>query len=156
MNAKDLRVVKNLFGHIPSIFTATMPKTNLKTDIESNSTIIEFCKKLDLTTEGNEVKIDLPDGYVCNPTALGSAACVGVFSYDSETSPWDANATVELSTVEAQGGNVVSNSDEISHGMMTTKGLVPFCKSYIKAKVTSAAVGTKPSLMLFGTIYCYK
>ena len=125
-------------------------------DIDDNCLIINVCRRLDLSAVNNEVQIDLPSGYVCNPTAIGSAACVGVYTYDDQTSAWTTDATVELSTMEAQGGATVANSNAISHGMMTTKGLVPFCKTYIKAKVTTAAVGTNTYMMMFGTIYCKK
>ena len=130
---------------------------NQKTiDNDANSKIIEFCKRLDLSTVGNKIEIALPDGYVCNPTAIGSYACVGFYTYDDQTSAWTTDATVELSTIEAQGGTTVATSNAIFHGTMTTKGLVPFCKTYIKAKVTTAAVGTNTYMMMFGTIYCKK
>ena len=130
---------------------------NQKTiDIDANSKIIEFCKRLDLSAVNNEVQIDLPSGYVCNPTAIGSAACVGVYTYDDQSSAWNTDATVELSTIEAKGGTTVAVSNATSHGTLTTIGLVPFCKMYIKAKVTTAAVGTNTYMMMFGTIYCRK
>ena len=130
---------------------------NQKTiDNDANSKIIEFCKRLDLSAVNNEVQIDLPSGYVCNPTAIGGAACVGVDTYDDQTSAWTTDATVELSTIEAKGETTVANSNAISHAMVTAKGLVPFCKTYIKAKVTTAAVGTNTYIMMFGTIYCKK
>ena len=130
---------------------------NQKTiDIDANSKIIEFCKRLDLSAVNNEVQIDLPSGYVCNPTAIGSAACVGVYTYDDQSSAWNTDATVELSTIEAPGGTTVAFSAAISHRTLVNRGLVPFCKMYIKAKVTTAAVGTNPYMMMFGTIYCRK
>ena len=130
---------------------------NQKTiDIDANSKIIEFCKRLDLSAVNNEVQIDLPSGYVCNPTAIGGIACVGVYTYDDQTGEWTTDATVELSTIEARGGATVANSNAISHDILKTKGLVPFCKTYIKAKVTTAAVGTNTYMMMFGTIYCRK
>jgi hypothetical protein len=132
-------------------------KINQKTiDIDSNCKIIEFCKRLDLSAVNNEVQIDLPDGYVCNPTAKGDVASVGIYTYDNLTGAWSTNATVEFSTIEAQGDNTYTNTGEISHGNCYTNGLIPFCKTYIKAKVTTAAVGTNPYAMLFGTIYCKK
>ena len=130
---------------------------NQKTiDNDANSKIIEFCKRLDLSAVNNEVQITLPDGYVCNPTALGSGACVGSDTYDEKPELWTTDATVEVSTIGAQVGNTYTISRTIAHGNMTTHGLVPFCKTYIKAKVTTAAVGTNTYMMLFGTIYCKK
>lgn len=132
-------------------------KINQKTiDIDSNCKIIEFCKRLDLSAVNNEVQIALPDGYVCNPTAIGSGACVGFDSYDDKTEQWTTDALVEFSTINAQSGTTYANSRQISHESVTTNGIVPFCKTYIKAKVTTAAVGTNPYVMLFGTIYCKK
>lgn len=104
----------------------------------------------------NEVTIDLPDGYVCDPTAFGSGACVGIDTYDNLTDAWTTDATVEYSTINAQDGSTSTNNGVISHGSLNTKVLIPFCKTYIKAKVTTAAVGTNPYVMLFGTIYCKK
>ena len=130
---------------------------NQKTiDNDANSKIIEFCKRLDLSAVNNEVQITLPDGYVCNPTALGSYACVVFSTYDDQTSAWTTDATVEVSTIDAQVGATYTNSRTIAHADMSGLGLRPFCKTYIKAKVTTAAVGTKTYAMLFGTIYCKK
>lgn len=132
-------------------------KINQKTiDIDSNCKIIEFCKRLDLSAVNNEVQITLPDGYVCNPTAQDGFACVGIDTYDDKTGAWTTDASVELSTINAQGGSTYTNSITISHGSVLTRGLIPFCKTYIKAKVTTAAVGTNTYVMLFGTIYCKK
>lgn len=134
-------------------------KINQKTiDIDSNCKIIEFCKRLDLSAVNNEVQITLPDGYVCNPTAIGSVACVGIDTYDDKTDAWTTDATVEFSTINARGGSTYTDSITISHesGVLTPTVLVPFCKTYIKAKVTTAAVGTNPYVTLFGTIYCKK
>ena len=123
---------------------------------DANSKIIEFCKRLDLSAVNNEVQITLPDGYVCNPTALGSGACVGSDTYDEKPELWTTDASVEFSTINAQVGATYTNSRTISHGDATTHLLVPFCKTYIKAKVTTAAVGTNTYATLFGTIYCKK
>jgi hypothetical protein len=124
-------------------------------DIDSNCKIIEFCKRLDLSAVNNEVQITLPDGYVCNPTAPTSAQ-VGIDTCDGKTGAWTTDATVEFSTIHAQGGSTYTNSRTISHGSLANMGLIPFCKTYIKAKVTTAAVGTNPYVTLFGTIYCKK
>lgn len=127
-------------------------KINQKTiDIDSNCKIIEFCKRLDLSAVNNEVQITLPDGYMCNPTAIN-----GVDTYDDKTDAWTTDATVEFSTINAQGGSTYANSRLISHVSVSIMGLIPFCKTYIKAKVTTAAVGTNPYVTLFGTIYCKK
>ena len=132
-------------------------KINQKTiDIDSNCKIIEFCKRLDLSAVNNEVQITLPDGYVCNPTAFGSSAAVGIDTYDDKSGAWTTNASVEFSAIEAKGGSTYTNSITISHGNVSSMGLIPFCKTYIKAKVTTAAVGTNTYVTLFGTIYCKK
>ena len=118
-------------------------KINQKTiDIDSNCKIIEFCKRLDLSAVNNEVQITLPDGYVCNPTALGSVAAVGSNTVDDKTDAWTTDASVEFSTINAQSGATYANPRIIAHGSTTTNLLIPFCKTYIKAKVTTAAVGT--------------
>ena len=130
---------------------------NKKTiDIDSNCKIIEFCKRLDLSAVNNEVQITLPDGYVCNPVAIGGGVCVGIDTYDDKTDAWTTDAWVEFSTINAQDGSTSTNSRTISHGSLLYAGLMPFCKTYIKAKVTTAAVGTNPYVTLFGTIYCKK
>lgn len=130
---------------------------NQKTiDIDSNCKIIEFCKRLDLSAVNNEVQIDLPDGYVCNPTAINDVARVGIDTYDDKTDAWTTDASVEFSTINAKGGSTHTNSIIIPHGSVSIMGLIPFCKTYIKAKVTTAAVGTNPYATLFGTIYCKK
>ena len=130
---------------------------NQKTiDIDANCKIIEFCKRLDLSAVNNEVQITLPDGYVCNPTSPGSMACVGFYTYDDQTSAWTTDASVEFSTIRADSGATFATSQIISHWQSLTFGLVPFCKTYIKAKVTTAAVGTNTYAMLYGTIYCKK
>ena len=130
---------------------------NQKTiDNDANSKIIEFCKRLDLSAVNNEVQITLPDGYVCNPTAIGNVSCVGSYTYDDKTELWTTDASVEFSTIRADSGTTFTNSQIISHWNSSTFGLVPFCKTYIKAKVTTAAVGTNTYMMLFGTIYCKK
>ena len=130
---------------------------NQKTiDNDANIKIIEFCKILDLSAVNNEVQITLPDGYVCNPTALGSSACVGYYTYDDQTGAWTTDATVEVSTINAQVDATYTDSRTIAHANVSTLGLLPFCKTYIKAKVTTAAVGTNTYMMLFGTIYCKK
>ena len=132
-------------------------KINQKTiDIDSNCKIIEFCKRLDLSAVNNEVQITLPDGYVCHPTALVSGATVGFNTYDDKTDAWTTDATVEFSTIRADSGATFTNSQIISHADMSSPGLIPFCKTYIKAKVTTAAVGTNTYAVLFGTIYCRK
>ena len=130
---------------------------NQKTiDNDANIKIIEFCKILDLSAVNNEVQITLPDGYVCNPTALGSGACVGLYTYDDQTSTWTTDATVEVSTINAQDGATYTSSGTIAHSNMSILSLLPFCKTYIKVKVTTAAVGTNTYMMLYGTIYCKK
>lgn len=130
---------------------------NQKTiDIDSNCKIIEFCKRLDLSAVNNEVQITLPDGYMCNPTVRGSYACVGIDTYDDKTDAWTTDASVEFSTINAQSGATRTNPITIPHGNVIDAGLTPFCKTYIKAKVTTAAVGTNPYVTLFGTIYCKK
>ena len=132
-------------------------KINQKTsDIDSNCKIIKFCKRLDLSAVNNEVQITLPDGYVCNPTALGSFACIYYYTYDDKTDAWTTDASVEISTIRADSGATVTNPGTIAHANMSGFGLVPFCKTYIKAKVTTAAVGTNTYATLFGTIYCRK
>ena len=132
-------------------------KINQKTiDIDSNCKIIEFCKRLDLSAVNNEVQITLPDGYVCNPTALGSGAAVGFYTHDDKTGAWTTDASVEISTIRADSGATYTTSGTISHANMASFGLIPSCKTYIKAKVTTAAVGTNTYATLFGTIYCRK
>jgi len=133
-------------------------KINQKTiDIDSNCKIIEFCKRLDLSAVNNEVQITLPDGYVCHPTALGSGVCIGVDTYDNLTAPWGTNAKITMNTINAQNDTTYSDTDkEVSHGSFGLIPLMPFCKTYIKAKVTTAAVGTNTYATLFGTIYCKK
>ena len=154
MQANDINCVGDALIQGDMQVNGTINGKTIATD--GNAKIIEVAKVLDLSTANNEVQIDLPSGYVCNPTALGSGACIGIYSYDDKTAAWSTDATVQFSTVEAQGGTTVSNSDTISHGLMTTKGLVPFCKTYIKAKVTTAAVGTSPKVLIHATIYCKK
>ena len=130
---------------------------NQKTiDNDANSKIIEFCKRLDLSAVNNEVQITLPDGYVCNPTALDGVACVGSDTYDEKPELWTTDATVEFSTIDAQVGATYTQSQIISHANMSILGILPFCKTYIKVKVTTAAVGTNTYATLFGTIYCKK
>lgn len=125
-------------------------------DVDNDCIIIQFCKKLDLSTVGNSIQIDLPDGYVCNSTAPNSYGAIGYCCYDNINDVWSVDAYVNFSCVNAQDDSVYINGISLSHQDAGTRGLVPFAKSYIKAAVQTAAVGTNPAMIMYGTIYCRK
>lgn len=123
----------------------------------SNAKIIEFCKDLDLSAINNEVKIDIPDGYFGTLTANGSIA----FAFDTrdgEAEDWTTNAAVEVTWVK-KDDSIYTGSiayGNLAHDMSNTFAVNGLIKSYIKLRVTTAAVGTNPRVMIYGSIYCKK
>lgn len=124
-------------------------------DVDDNCIIIDVCRRLDLSTVGNKIEIALPDGYVCNPTSLGAYASLG-FDTWGLTGPWSTDASVTVSCVNHQDGNVYSATVVLSKNRYVTGGVIPFAKSYIKVEVTTAAVGTETYALISGRIFCKK
>ena len=124
-------------------------------DVDDNSLIIDVCRRLDLSRVGNKIEIALPDGYVCNSTAVGSYACLG-FDTFGLTGSWSTDAAITISCVNYQDGNVYSNAATLSKNDYATKSFIPFAKSYIKVEVTTAAVGTETYASISGRIFCKK
>ena len=124
-------------------------------DVDDNCIIIDVCRRLDLSTVGNKIEIALPDGYVCNPTAMGSFACLGFDTWWLAGS-WSTDAAITISCVNYQTGNVYSNAGTLSKNNYTKESFIPFAKSYIKVEVTTAAVGTETYASITGRIFCKK
>ena len=124
-------------------------------DVDDNCIIIDVCRRLDLSTVGNKIEIALPDGYVCNPTAIGSYASLGFDTWGLVGS-WSKGATVTLSCVNHQDGSVYSNTIVLSKNNHEIRSAIPFAKSYIKVEVNTAAVGTETYVSISGRIFCKK
>lgn len=124
-------------------------------DVDDNCIIIDVCRRLDLATVGNKIEIALPDGYVCNSTALGSYACLGLDTWGL-TGSWSMDAAITISCVNYQDDNVYSNAETLSKNSHVTIDVIPFAKSYIKVEVTTAAVGTETYASISGRIFCKK
>ena len=124
-------------------------------DVDDNCIIIDVCRRLDLSTVGNKIEIALPDGYVCNPTAVGSYASLGFDTWGLAGS-WSTDAKVTVSCVNYQDDNVYSTAATLSKNNSRTGGVVPVAKSYIKVEVTTAAVGTETYASISGRIFCKK
>ena len=124
-------------------------------DVDDNCIIIDVCRRLDLSTVGNKIEIALPDGYVCNSSALGAVACLGFDTWGLAGS-WSTDAAVTVSCVNYQDGNVYSNPRALSKNRYDTIGVISFAKSYIKVEVTTAAVGTETYASILGRIFCKK
>lgn len=124
-------------------------------DVDDNCLIIDVCRRLDLSTVGNKIEIALPDGYVCNPTALGSDARLGFDTWWLAGS-WSTNAAINISYVNYQNDNVYSTAATLSKNSYGTNSFIPFVKSYIKVEVTTAAVGTETYVSISGRIFCKK
>lgn len=124
-------------------------------DVDDNCIIIDVCRRLDLSTVGNKIEIALPDGYVCNSTAVGSYACLGLDTWGL-TGSWSTNAAITISCVNYQNDNVYSIAATLSKNSCDTKSFIPFAKSYIKVEVTTAAVGTETYASISGRIFCKK
>ena len=124
-------------------------------DVDDNCIIIDVCRRLDLSRVGNKIEIALPDGYVCNSTAVGSDASLGFDTWGLAGS-WSTDAAITISYVNYQDGNVYSNAETLSKNNCTTKSFIPFVKSYIKVEVTTAAVGTETYASISCRIFCKK
>ena len=124
-------------------------------DVDDNCLIIDVCRRLDLSTVGNSIQIDLPTGYCCNASAAGSVACFGFDTWGLAGS-WSTDAAITISCVNYQDDNVYTSSDTLSKNNYATKGFIPFAKSYIKVEVTTAAVGTETYASISGRIFCKK
>ena len=124
-------------------------------DGDDNCLIINVFRRLDLSTVGNKIEIALPDGYVCNSTAIGSYACLGFDTWGLAGS-WSTDAAITISCVNYQDDNVYSTAGTLSKNNHVTKDFIPFAKSYIKVEVTTAAVGTETYASISGRIFCKK
>lgn len=125
-------------------------------DVDNNCLIIDVCRRLDLSAVGNEIEIDLPDGYCCNATALGSVAALNIDTYGA-SGTWTANPQVQVSCISFQDDSIVASSAvSIQKNSYGSLGFIPFAKTYIKVEVTTAAVGTETYAAISGKIYCKK
>lgn len=127
-------------------------------DVDENCLIIDVCRRLDLSTVGNKIEVEIPDGYVGDPCASGTyQGTLYVDTYGSNASSWTSPADVTFTYVRADDSTEASNQmTGISNYNTATVSLIPFVKSYIKAEVVTAAVGTKTFAVIRGRIYCHK
>ena len=123
-------------------------------DVDDNCIIIDVCRRLDLSTVGNKIEIALPDGYICNTTAMGSNVCLGLDTWGLAGS-WSTNAAITISCVDYRDDNVYSSAVTLSKNLYG-KYSIPYAKSYIKVEVTTAAVGTETYASISGRIFCKK
>lgn len=131
---------------------------NKKIDTDSNTMIIEVCRRLDVSTVGNKIEIEIPSGYIGMPIYGSSSASLGFKTYGSDASSWGTNAEVTTTTTRADTDASLSVTTTI--GNYTYSGLnagVPFVKDSIEIEVTTACTGaTNPYVCIFGQIICHK
>lgn len=127
-------------------------------DVDDNCLIIDVCRRLDLSTVGNKIEITIPNGYVGDPCASGTyQGTLYLDTYGSNALSWTTPADVTFKYVRADDSTEASYPmTGIGNYNTTTVGLIPFVKSYIKAEVVTAAVGTKTFAVIRGRIYCHK
>ena len=129
-------------------------------DVDSNCLIIDVCRRLDLSTVGNKIEIDLPDGYTCNPTSGTTIATFDVCTYGSDSSTetaWTTNAVIDISYTLS--GNI-SRTTQISNLNKNDKinvTLTPYLQDKVIFTVsTAAAGGTKFYAVISSKIICHK
>lgn len=126
-------------------------------DTDSNTMIIEVCRRLDLSTVGNKIEIDIPDGFIGMPTYGSSVASLGYKTYGSTSTAWGTAAVLKVTSTRADtseettsGGNITNfNNSGLSIG-------TPLCKGKITIEVTTACDGTYPYVCIYGQIICHK
>lgn len=125
-------------------------------DVDDKCLIIDVCKRLDLSTVGNSVIINLPTGYCCNATALGSVAALNIDTY-GYSGTWTANPQIQVSCINFQDDTTVTLSAiTIQKNSYNSVGFVPFAKTYIKIEVVTAGIDDDMFGVITGRIYCHK
>ena len=134
-------------------------KTNVVPEVDDNCLVIDVCRRLDVSVEGNEVCVQIPEGYIGDARSYGANnASIYWLTYGSDPNSWSTAAEVDIVTVRADTSQVVTTTATIgNYSSGTASVATPFITSYLKIKVTTPCTGaTKPYVMFTFRIFCHK
>lgn len=130
-----------------------------KIDTDSNTMIIEVCRRLDVSNVGNKIEIELPTNYVCSAfNMVDSPARFFFVSYGADSTTWTTDAVVTATYYNAQAsGTAQTTNVTITNNTTGNIALTPFLVGTLTFEVTTACTGAvNPYIKIIGSLFCHK
>ena len=144
----------DITGNIKIVENNTIDGFEVATD--TNCKIIDVCLRLDLSTLGNKVSIDIPSGYVAVTSAYALRTLM-LNTYGSNTTTWGTSAKVQATTTNAVNNTTYTSTElTLTNNSYAQLGLTATAKTKIEIEVTQACDGVVPYAVVTGQIFCHK
>lgn len=128
-----------------------------QTITDNDTLIIDICKTIDMSTTGVKLSVEIPSGYVADPTYDGSPAFMCVDTYPTTNgNSWTTTPTLKITYTNAQTNSATSISKNISNVSATTVQLVPFISGTLSIEVTNAGSDTQVKGVVLSRLICRK